>query len=252
MERIRVFLKLIGFFLCCFLTVGAVACGRVVLRGRNRVFVSWKNRVLNWWASVCIRLLGLRMAVEGRPPQSPFILVTNHLSYLDVVPLWFMTDATFIAKSELQTWPFFGWATRQLGVIFVDRQESRDLIRVNGEIERHLQMGEGVIFFPEGTSSRGEDVLPFHPPLFHYASQNARPVHYATLHYRTADPTRPASRWVCWWGDMGFFDHFLDLLKLKEIEVTIRFGGEPVSSSNRKELAADLGKRVGKLFKPVR
>lgn len=251
MNRIRAFFKLLGFSVCTLLTMAAVTAGKGVLAGRDETFVTWKNRVLGWWASSCMRLMGIRMVVEGNPPDPPFILVTNHLSYLDVVPLWYLTDATFIAKSELRSWPFFGWATTMLGVIFIDRENRRDVHRVNREIDRNLRLGQGVIFFPEGTSTPGAEVVPFKAPLFHHAARNGRPVHYASISYKSGDPSRPASHSVCWWGDMDFFGHFLELLTLKRIQVTLRFGEEPVASGDRKELAAELRERVIRIFEPV-
>lgn len=250
MNTLLSWLKLILFFALSLGTVLAVGTGKLFTAATGISSLPWKHRVMRFWGRGCLWLLQIKLEVEGTPPESPFLLVTNHLSYLDVAPLWALTDATFVAKSEIRSWPFFGWATRTLGVIFVDRENSRDLPRVNRAIAESLERRQGVIFFPEGTSSGGDGVGPFHAPLLWFAARNRYPVHYASIRYRTSDPDRPASRYVCWWGEMEFFSHFRSMLRLRSIEATVRFGGPPVVSGDRKALADELQERVSGLYGP--
>ncbi|MDZ7773867.1 MAG: lysophospholipid acyltransferase family protein [Balneolaceae bacterium] len=251
MSRVWNLIKLLAFGLLTLGTMAGVVLARGLTLGRNGNFLRWKNRILTGWASGCFTIFGLRLTVEGNPPKGPFILVSNHLSYLDVVPLWYLTDATFVAKQELSGWAFFGWAMRRLEVIFIDRANIRDLPRVNREIARHLDLGEGIIFFPEGTSTKGDKIHPFNAPLLHYAARNRHPVHYVSIGYKTRDPEKPASRYVCWWGDMDFIGHFMDFITLRRVEITLRFGEEPVVSGDRKNLAEELENNVSRLFEPI-
>jgi 1-acyl-sn-glycerol-3-phosphate acyltransferase len=189
------------------------------------------------WARSLARILGMRVRVEGVAPAAPCLLVANHLSYLDVVTIWCATDGSFVAKSEVASWPLVGALGRIAQTLFIDRDRKRDVTRLLGEIERTLARGENVILFGEGTSTRGDRVLPFKSSLFEVAARDARPVACASLCYATRRGAPPAEQVVCWWGDMTFADHVYGLMKLRGFDATLRFAAEPVACRDRKELA---------------
>lgn len=178
-------------------------------------------------------------------------MVSNHLSYIDVIPLWCYTNATFIAKSEVKTWPFFGFGTRMLGVLFIDRELKRDVHRMNRRISSSITKEQGVILFPEGTSTKGAKVLPFNASLLQYPAENEFPVSYATVSYKTVGSEWPAHLKVCWWGDMPFTGHFWDLLKMPGFAATITFGDHKFIESDRKRLAEKLHRAVSDNFVPI-
>lgn len=249
---LRAGIRLILFFLFSLLTVLLVGVGNLLLKPFSAKWtINWKNGVIQLWARLTSRVINMRIRVNGTPPEPPFFLVTNHLSYIDVLPLWTCAKGTFIAKSEIKSWPFFGWGTKTLGVIFIDRNLRRDVQRVNKLIASAVSDWQGVIIFPEGTSTKGVEVKPFHPSLLHYPVETEMSVSYATLSYRSNDPRRPASHYICWWGDMPFFNHFWELLKLPGFESVITFGEERIAASDRKELADQLWKHVQADFIPV-
>ena len=248
----RAFLRLVCFFLVSLITVIVVAAGNLLLGIFNREWaVSWKNRVIKSWAWMTGFIIGLRLTKKGEPPEPPFFLVSNHLSYIDVVLLWRYLDATFVAKSEVKSWPFFGWGTRTLGVLFIDRDLKRDVRRMNERISQNISDRQGVILFPEGTSTKGEEVASFNASLLQYPAEREMPVHYASLSYRTSSGQQPAERSVCWWGDMEFIPHFWNLLKLKRFSGSITFGESPVVANDRKELGEKLRAAVLEGFVPV-
>lgn len=250
--KIRGGIRLIAFFITSLVTVLLVAGGNlsVGIVSRRRA-VQWKNTVIGYWAWLVSKITGMRIHLKGTPPEPPFFLVANHLSYMDVVPLWLCLDGTFIAKSEVRSWPFFGWATRTLGVIFIDRKVRRDVQRVNALIASAITNDQGVIVFPEGTSSRGAEVKPFHASLLEFPASSAIPVSYATVTYRSYDPESPAHTHICWWGEMPFFSHFWELLTLPGFEATITFGKRKLVESDRKMLAGRLRQAVSDDFHPV-
>jgi 1-acyl-sn-glycerol-3-phosphate acyltransferase len=249
---VRALIRLILFFVISLSTVVLVALGNLVLGiFSKRWAVRWKNTVIRSWALGMVWLLGIKINVKGTPPNSPFFMVCNHLSYIDVVPLWLHVDATFIAKSEIKSWPFFGWGTRTLGVLFIDRELKRDVHRMNKRISDTISDDQGVILFPEGTSTKGEQVVPFNAPLLKYPVTSQTPVHYATISYRSQYEEWPAHLNICWWDDMPFLNHFWDLLKIPEFEVDITFGDSGVFASDRKELADKLHTAVSDNFTPV-
>lgn len=250
-ENARAFLRLILFFLLSFGTVISVSIGNILFGFiRPSMVDRWKNRIITIWASLTTNILGLNISFEGSPPSAPFFLVSNHLSYIDVLPLWFFLDGTFIAKSEVASWPFFGWGTQTLGVLFIDRKLQGDVRRINNRIAETISDSQGIILFPEGTSSKGDKVLPFNSSLLNYPAKKEMPVSSAAITYRSSDPNRPAWSHVCWWGDMAFLPHFWELLKIKQIDVTIRFGNNLIEN-DRKELSKQLHKEVSQLFVPI-
>jgi 1-acyl-sn-glycerol-3-phosphate acyltransferase len=206
----------------------------------------WRARAFRYWAKSIAWLLGLRLSVQGTKPVAPFLLVANHLSYVDVIALGAQLDCLFVAKSEVAAWPVLGLLGRQMSTIFIDRNRKRDILRVNRLIEAALSAGQSVALFPEGTTTAGDVVLPFKSGLLEPAVKLAQPVAFASLSYRTASNEPPASQAVCWWGEMEFLPHLLELFALPGFEVSLRYGAEPLSAPNRKQLAKALQAAVSR------
>jgi 1-acyl-sn-glycerol-3-phosphate acyltransferase len=137
-------------------------------------------------------------------------------------------------------------------VIFLRRDGTpADLARVNTLIGERLAAGESVVFFPEGTSSAGARVEPFHAPLLAAAARLNIPVHYAALGYAASPGETPAHLSICWWGGMEFVEHLKVLLNLSGFCAILRFGAAPLREHNRKRLARLLHEHVSALFTPV-
>lgn len=250
---IRATVKLVLFFVSSLLVVVFVAAGNLLLRIFNKQWViRWKNLVIKKWAAFTALILGIKINAKGKPPQPPFFLVSNHLSYIDVVPLWLYLDTTFIAKSEVRSWPFFGFATRVLGVLFINRELKRDVHRMNQRISEAISDEQGIVLFPEGTSTKGEKVLPFNTSLLYYPADSKISVNYAAISYTSFDINRPAQQKICWWGDMTFFSHFWELLKMPGFEANIQFGEREIINDNRKKLAQQLHEAVSEQFIPCK
>jgi len=178
---------------------------------------------LGRWARETARLIGMRVHFDGELPNGPVAIVANHLSYIDIVALWCLVPGVFVARADVANWPLIGRAGRLIDTIFIDRTRKRDLLRVLPEMQAALASGRNVIFFPEGTSSRGEYVLPFKSPLFEAAVRADVPVVGASLQFETADPAPSADWSVAWWADMTFAPHVFALLHLPGFDARIRF-----------------------------
>jgi 1-acyl-sn-glycerol-3-phosphate acyltransferase len=213
--------------------------------------VRWRQRIFYLWVMSFVRASGMRIEVTGTPPEAPFFLVTNHLSYTDIGALRAVVAGVFVAKAEVRNWFLAGRICRDIGTIFIDRANRRDIPRAGEEILERLDAGEGVIVFPEGTSTAGKEVLPFNSSFFEFAARADLPVHYAALGYATPDAELPASIAVCWGEEISFFVHLWRLFKLPEYTAFVNFGGEPVKDHDRKVLAAELHRRVVEKFVPV-
>lgn len=234
MRTLRAIIRLAGFALL----TGAVYVARLFFRSRRS-----RDRIFRAWARNVARLVGMRITVKGRPPQGAFLLVSNHLSYVDIALLASQLDCIFVAKRDVRAWPFLGPIVNAMDTIFIDRERPRDLVRVNSRLARALATGEGIVVFAEGTSTRGETVLPLQPSLLEFAAQREWPVHYATVTYGN-----PA---ICWYGDMTFGGHFFAMLKLPRFDATVRFGLAPIADTDRKRLARRLHHAICELFTPV-
>lgn len=211
----------------------------------------WINLVFRAWSKLFLALLRVRVTRAGPPPTAPFFLVVNHLSYMDIPLLASCTDAAFIAKAEIAGWPIFGPICRLAGTVFIDRTLKRDIPRVLRKIDKRLSHGQGVVLFPEGTSSAGAEVRPFRPSLLEAAAQAGYPVSFASLAYRTPPGEKPAHLAVCWWGDMAFGKHFLELLAVPRFDAWLTFGAEPITDGDRKRLAQRLHGAVAGQFQPT-
>lgn len=204
------------------------------------------------WSRGLLRVFGVKRERAGLPPRKPFLLVSNHLTYLDILVLGAELGAVFISKLELGTWPGLGHLARVTGTIFVDRSRPRDALRVLDEMDRAIEAGAGVVLFPEGTSSRGDRVYPLKAALLEWAAQRQYPVHAATVRYSTGDPARPARDAVCWWGDdTPFFGHFLGMASLPRIHAGVTFGEEAIVADHRSALAGRLHQALDRLFVPL-
>lgn len=217
--------------------------------GINKVKNSANQR--RKWAKAVAIILGMKVVVKGTPPKAPFFLVSNHLSYVDVWVFYSQLNCTFIAKSEVKSWPIIGFILSSSGVIFVNREKRTDVKRVNEEVSKNLSEHQGIILFPEGTTSAGNDILPFKSSLFQFPAVEELPVSSATLHYETPEGEKPAHSSVCWWDDTPFFKHIFYLFVMKEFTATVTFSSETISHSNRKVLASSTEKIIKDSFEPV-
>lgn len=215
----------------------------------NRIY--WRQVIFGLWTKSFVHISRMRIEVIGKPPRPPYFLVCNHLSYTDIAALRAVVPGVFVAKAEVEKWPVGGRIVRDMGTIFIDRTNRRDIPRAGAEILKRLHSGEGVIIFPEGTSTKGETVLPFNSSFFEFAVRSETPVNYASITYRTPDGEMRASDAVCWWDDISFFAHMFRHFKLSEYTAVITFGNDAIAGDDRKMLARQLHSRVSSAFIPV-
>ncbi|ARU00758.1 lysophospholipid acyltransferase family protein [Yoonia vestfoldensis] len=158
-------------------------------------------------------LLGIRYRSAGQPMRGTGAVVANHASWLDIFALNARKRIYFVSKSEVAGWPGIGWLARATGTVFI-RRDRRDAPGQIAIFRARLQAGHKLLFFPEGTSTDGLQVLPFKPTLFAAffdpALRDDLQVQPVSLRYHAplgADP-----RFYGWWGDMAFGPHLLHTL----------------------------------------
>ena len=184
-----------------------------------------------------LHLFGFETQAAG-PVPARGLLISNHLSYLDVLVLSSLTPAVFVSKHDVRFWPVFGQFAVLAGTVFVDRARRSQVGRTNDEITTALNQGGLVVLFPEGTSTNGQTLLPFKSSLLEPAARPEWPLAVGWLHYEIDDGD--AGEEVCYWGDHTFFPHMLNLMSKRRVRATVRFGQFPERHGDRKELARQL------------
>ena len=194
---------------------------------------------LHRWCVFALRLLGVRYEVVGAIPASGLI-VSNHLSYLDIMVFSAVTPTLFVSKKEVRGWPIFGLLAHLAGSRFLDRSRSADAHRVQNEVQEALDQGCRVVVFPEGTSTDGNSVLPFKPALFESAV-GRHDITVAHISYTVSAGS--VEQDVCYWGEMTFVPHLVRLLSKKWIAARIQFC-EPARFDDRKQAAIETNRLV--------
>ncbi len=196
--------------------------------------VAWKlplrSRFPVWYHRRCLRLLGVELEVTGTPSHAhPTLFVANHGGYLDISILGALIPGSFVAKSEVGTWPLFGWLAKLQRTVFVDRKRGSTHTQRDDIVSR-LQDGDNLILFPEGTSSDGNRVLPFKSALFSVAALETghgplvvQPVSVAYTKINGMPMGRALRPFLAWYGDMDLGPHLVRLAGLGRVTVAVTF-----------------------------
>jgi 1-acyl-sn-glycerol-3-phosphate acyltransferase len=200
------------------------------------------------WCCFCLRLLGVEVRFVGSPMRAcATLFVANHVSYLDIVLLGSRTDATFIAKAEVRSWPLFGTIGMAARTFFI-RRRWRDALIQRNALAARMRDGESFILFAEGTSTNGLDVLPLKTSLLSVAEPWIidRPIAIqpVTLAYRTLKCGTSIGAANCgryaWFGRAELLPHLWSMLHEDGCVVDVVFG-DPVMSwsvKSRKQLGS--------------
>lgn len=189
-----------------------------------------------------VRIHDLRVQVRGRIPAGPVVLVANHVGYLDPVAIAALTPCAPIAKAEVARWPLIGAAADQLGVLFVRRDDPWARVRALRRALATLRAGVSVLNFPEGTTTDGTRLLPFHRGAFGLARLAGVPI--VPLALRCA----PA---MTWHGDAPFLPHYLRLAGQPTLDLRVEVGApiDPAPGATADELAALAHHRIAHLLR---
>lgn len=196
------------------------------------------------WSRCLLRACGVQLKVLNRPAlKEAGLLVGNHVSWLDIFLVNSQRPASFIAKQEIRRWPLIGWLVAGVGTIFIDRGNRRAVPAVAAQMRTRFTQQRLVGLFPEGTTSDGLSVLPFHASLIAAAAAMEMTLYPFALRYAVNGQrsTLPA-----YYGDQSFIENLWVLLGLPAVQVELQFltpiQVEP--GTDRKALASELRQQI--------
>ena len=160
-----------------------------------------REQRIAWWSAKMFRMLGMRLAVQGRFRPGAKLIVANHVSWLDIMAVHAVCpEARFVSKAEVRHWPLVARLVDSARTLYLERGRARDALRVVHQMAEALQQGDTVAVFPEGTVGDGHALLPFHANLLQAAISTATPVQPVALRY--ADAAHAVSPAVLFTGDI--------------------------------------------------
>ena len=183
-----------------------------------------KARWLSWFSTI----VNLHIVKAGELPEQGALLVSNHISWLDIIVIGQYIPAYFVAKSDISSWPVIGYLARQGGTIFIRRGDKQHIRATAEKMMWLLKQNSNIIAFPEGTTTKGNEVLSFHSSLFQPALLTKAIIQPVVLQYQGA-----AKEHAPFVGDDGFVPHLIKMLMLDKIEVHLSF--LPIINSSGKD-----------------
>lgn len=236
MRFVSIFLMLLWTVVWFFPVLFAYALKKKKLRGK----------MVHLYARVMLTLMGVQVKPIGELSQArPLLVVSNHISYLDILILFSLIDCRFVPKKEISTWPVINHFCKITDVVYVDRSKNK-IHEGNSAIRQVLESGEVVVLFPEATTGDGKRLLPFKPAFFEAASEaHVQPVAIAYRKIRGLPIDYGQWPLLAWYGDMTLLPHMWKLLSLGKIEVEVHFLPVLGPGQGRKNLAEQAHDEIG-------
>jgi 1-acyl-sn-glycerol-3-phosphate acyltransferase len=217
-----------------------------------KLHANWRRSLPHLYHRFVCKLMGARITVVGTPAKGGVLLTANHTGWIDIPILSAVAPVSFVAKQEVNRWPFFGTLARLQRTVFVRRERSKAL-EDRDNIRRRLSDGDTLVLFPEGTSGDGNKVLPFKSSLLSAAelamgdgaegpARHAliQPVSVSYVGLHGVPMGRENRPLIAWYGDMDLVSHLWEALGAGPIDVVVELH-PPLTideAGGRKELAA--------------
>ncbi len=213
---------------------------------------SLRRYLVQKWAIHLLKILRVKVVIHGNVEElfqkKPYLLVANHISWLDIHVLNSVRPVIFVAKSDVSSWPIFGYLAKILGTIFLNREKLSDIKRVLNEMTHKFQKSEVVAIFPEGTSTDGRQVQTFKSNLFEAAVRSQVDVLPVLIQYKEQNQYSDRAAFI---GDMGLLDSIQKILLSNHLEAHLYLAGTITDQAPRQELAVKAQQAiVAKLENP--
>lgn len=191
-----------------------------------------RRHILQCWSGKLLRIFNVRVDIDDHDSLHNMrrgLIVTNHISWLDVFVLNAVIPMRFVAKSEVRGWPVIGWLCAQAQTLFLERGKARSAARINVQLVGLLQRGERLAVFPEGTTTDGSKVAHFHSSLLQPAIDAGAQVHPVAIRYQDIDGTHSTA--AAYIDDMSFGASLWNILNTPQLHVRL-IANAPLASQN--------------------
>lgn len=205
------------------------------------------------WLSAMGRAAGIHsVTVEGTPPAKGSFIAPNHITYADICVLSTAMRVWYVSKADVLRWPFFKHLFRFSRNLTVDRNDRRCLAATNEGIAGRVQAGYNVCVFLEGTTSGGESILPFRPPLLQPALDGGVDIVPVCIVWRADDPAIDPTQDIAYWRGTPMGPHVMRFLGFNGVHATVRFGAPIPAEGDRKVLAEKVRDAVVAMHEDMR
>jgi len=192
--------------------------------------LAMRNRINRGWSRVLVAICGVRVVVDGEPIPPRIratgvvpgslgrLALANHVSWIDVFAINAVTPCRFVAKAEIGQWPLLGALVTRSGTLYIERGRRHAVASMNHKVRDHLKAGETLGLFPEGTTTDGSLLLPFHSNLLAPAVELGAPVWPLVLRYTDRGMPSDAAAFI---GDMGIVTSLVRILTTSDLTIRI-------------------------------
>jgi len=203
-----------------------------------RLSLKTRRHILQTWSAILLRIFNVHIDIDKNDLLHKFrhgLIVSNHISWLDVFVLNSVLPMRFVAKSDLRHWPVFGWLSVRVQTLFIERGKVRSAARINVKMVELLKRGESFAIFPEGTTTNGEQIAHFHSSLFQPAIDAGVQVYPVTIRYQDASGSHSIA--PAYIDDMSFVTSLWNILNTDCLHVRLTTSAViDTFSVNRREL----------------
>lgn len=228
---------LMGFHLLLAL----ILCVAMVMLPKNV-----RHMLIQFWAKRLLRILKIKITLSGEVlkflSRDSYLVVSNHISWLDIPVIFSLKPITFVSASDLRTWPIIGMLAKISGAIFVDRDRKSSLVEVIQAMNHHFKTEkQSICIFPEGITSNGYQVLPFKSNLFQSAFEANKLLLPLSIKYKE---NNVLTNRTSFHGSTTLFQSFKRVAKSNLIEVIVDIGHPVKPAQSRKDLSLKIQEAI--------
>ena len=223
------------------LILALVICVTMIILPKNI-----NHLLIQYWAKRLLRILKIKITLTGEVlkflGKDSYLVVSNHISWLDIPVIFSLKPITFVSASDVKTWPIIGMLARISGAIFIDRNHKSNLPEVIQAMNFHFKnKKQSVCIFPEGITSNGYQVLPFKSNLFQSALESNKLLLPLSIKYKE---NNVLTNRTSFHGSTTLLQSFKRIAKSNQIEVVVDIGSPVKPSHSRKDLSLKLQKAI--------
>ncbi len=176
-----------------------------------------KQKIIKWWYKRFIKIINLQVKVHGGTPKNCCLIVSNHISWLDIIVIGHLLPTIFLSKAEVKKWPLLGWLASSANTIYIKRGGGQSENIRNIMVDK-FRKNLSITIFPEGKTTDGETVGQFFPRLFAAAIETKTPVLPISLNYHINNYKDKSLAFI---GSQNFFENFFSIIKRDKIQVEV-------------------------------